>query len=403
MCDHDRRGYPFQARHQAGECRARSALHDLPTLLGGSQSAASTAALRCSASLSGPTARCTSAVITAAGLARRRAAATAATAKKEMIFPPMSTVTPMACRVSARCVIYRDESRDSGSSVRMDAVAGSRARRASTPRLIYRADEVKKAIAEGRIIACAEGEKDADSLWSLGIAATCNAHGASEPGKQAKWTKAHSEQLAGADIVVFNDNDAAGYEHADATCNAVARHRQARAPARSREALAGDPKGWGCKRLARRRPHPRGARGADRDRAGLCSKRRTAAGESSEQGADGTDAEIERLAKLSAIQYEQERKGAASQLGVRAPILDRLVQAERERLGLVEDDGRQGRSISLPEPEPWPTPIDGAALLDGIAEAIGRYVVMSEHARYRRGAVGRSHLSCSTVSGLRRA
>ena len=34
---------------------------------------------------------------------------------------------------------------------------------------------------------------------------------------EPKWTKAHSEQLAGADIVVLNDNDAAGYEHADAT------------------------------------------------------------------------------------------------------------------------------------------------------------------------------------------
>jgi putative DNA primase/helicase len=48
----------------------------------------------------------------------------------------------------------------------------------------------------------------------------------------------------------------------------------------------------------------------------------------------------------------------------------------------VEDDGRQGRSISLPEPEPWPTPIDGAALLDGIAEVIGLYVIMSDHARF---------------------
>ena len=57
-------------------------------------------------------------------------------------------------------------------------------------------------------------------------------------------------------------------------------------------------------------------------------------------------------------------------------------QAEREKLGLVEDDGRQGRAISLPEPEPWPTPIDGAALLDGMAEAIGRYVIMSDHARF---------------------
>jgi hypothetical protein len=99
-------------------------------------------------------------------------------------------------------------------------------------------------------------------------------------------------------------------------------------------------------------------------------------------GADDTDAEIERLAKLSAVQYEQERKGAASQIGVRASILDRLVQAAREKLGLVEDDGRQGRAIELPEPEPWASPVDGAALLDNIAEALARYVIMSEPARY---------------------
>jgi putative DNA primase/helicase len=249
-------------------------------------------------------------------------------------------------------------------------------------KLIYRADQVKKATAEGRIIACAEGEKDADSLWLLGIAATCNAHGASEPGKQAKWTKAHSEQLAGADIVVFNDNDAAGYKHAAATCT------QSLGIARRVRRLdlgnhwpeipkGGDVSDWlsaGHTReelVALIETAPDYAASAEQPQAEL-----------SEQGADGTDAEIERLAKLSTIQYEQERKGAASQLGVRAPILDRLVQAERERLGLVDDDGRQGRSISLPEPEPWPTPIDGVALLDGIAEAIGRYVVMSEHARH---------------------
>jgi hypothetical protein len=56
-----------------------------------------------------------------------------------------------------------------------------------------------------------------DNLWLLGFAATCNAHGASEPGKAPKWTKKHSEQLRGADIVVLNDNDAPGYEHAEVT------------------------------------------------------------------------------------------------------------------------------------------------------------------------------------------
>jgi hypothetical protein len=76
---------------------------------------------------------------------------------------------------------------------------------------------VKEAIALGRRIAVVEGEKDADNLWAIGIPATCSAHGASEPDKAPKWTKKHSEQLRGADIVVFNDNDPAGYAHAEAT------------------------------------------------------------------------------------------------------------------------------------------------------------------------------------------
>jgi hypothetical protein len=57
-----------------------------------------------------------------------------------------------------------------------------------------------------------------DNLWAIRIPATCNAHGASEPDKKPKWTRAHSEQLRGADIVVFNDNDPAGYAHANETC-----------------------------------------------------------------------------------------------------------------------------------------------------------------------------------------
>lgn len=43
------------------------------------------------------------------------------------------------------------------------------------------------------------------------------------------------------------------------------------------------------------------------------------------------DAEIRRLAALKTIDYERERKATAEKLGVRASILDRLVQAERDR------------------------------------------------------------------------
>jgi hypothetical protein len=87
-------------------------------------------------------------------------------------------------------------------------------------KVLYRKDEVDEAIAAGHTILVVEGEKDVDRLWSIGIPATCNAHGASDPSKnqKPKWTAKHSEQLRGADIVVIPDHDNAGYAHADTTC-----------------------------------------------------------------------------------------------------------------------------------------------------------------------------------------
>jgi hypothetical protein len=86
--------------------------------------------------------------------------------------------------------------------------------------VLYRKDEVDEAIANGHEILCVEGEKDVDRLWSIGIPATCNAHGAADPLKnqKPKWKAEHSEQLRGAAIVVIPDHDNAGYAHAEATC-----------------------------------------------------------------------------------------------------------------------------------------------------------------------------------------
>ena len=247
-------------------------------------------------------------------------------------------------------------------------------------KIIYRADEVKKAIAEGRIIACAEGEKDADNLWGIGIAATCNAHGASEPGKRAKWTKTHSEQLAGADIVVLNDNDAAGYEHADATAKlslGIARRVRRLDLAKHWPEIpkGGDVSDW----LA-------AGHGGDELRELIEAAPDYASPpppppEPKPEAESATDAEIARLAKLALVDYEHERKKAAERLNVRASILDRLVEAERERLGLTGDDSRSGHVIEFSEPEPWPEPVNGAELFDAIAKAIGLHVIMPEHSR----------------------
>src|SRR5262245_54213857 len=86
--------------------------------------------------------------------------------------------------------------------------------------ILYRLPEVIEAIANDHEIALVEGEKDADNLWKIGIPATCNAHGAADPTKnqKPKWYREHSEQLRGARLVVFNDNDRAGYAHAEVTC-----------------------------------------------------------------------------------------------------------------------------------------------------------------------------------------
>jgi hypothetical protein len=89
---------------------------------------------------------------------------------------------------------------------------------ADTSALLYRIDEVREAILSGKPVLVAEGEKDANTCWKLGFAATCNAHGASQPGKAPKWTAAHSEQLRGADVVVLGDNDAPGRAHVAAIC-----------------------------------------------------------------------------------------------------------------------------------------------------------------------------------------
>jgi hypothetical protein len=84
--------------------------------------------------------------------------------------------------------------------------------------VLYHRAEIDEAIALGHTILVVEGEKDVENAWRIGLPATCNSQGASEPDKKPKWKVEHSEQLRGADIVVIPDHDPAGYAHAAATC-----------------------------------------------------------------------------------------------------------------------------------------------------------------------------------------
>jgi hypothetical protein len=100
----------------------------------------------------------------------------------------------------------------------------------------------------------------------------------------------------------------------------------------------------------------------------------------SERANDGdADAEIERLAQLPLLEYEQQRKQVAEDLDIRASMLDKLVSAKRAELGLADGDTeKQGKPIEFPEIEPWSEEVNGAELLDEIAREIGRHMVMSD-------------------------
>jgi Protein of unknown function (DUF3631) len=248
-------------------------------------------------------------------------------------------------------------------------------------KILYRFDEARKAIAEGRIIACVEGEKDTDNLWAIGIAGVCNAHGASEVGKAPKWTRTHSDQLAGADIVVLNDNDAAGYAHADTTC----------------KLSLGIAKRVRRLDLAKHWPEiPKGGDVSDWLAAGHTGEQLAALIEQApdyaptEQAKDSqgeereptaADVEITRLAKLSISEYEREREAAAKQLKFRASILDKVVAAERERLNPNAGKQGQGQPIEFAKPEPWSDGVKGAQLLNEVATTIRNHIVMSDRER----------------------
>ena len=113
-----------------------------------------------------------------------------------------------------------------------------------------------------------------------------------------------------------------------------------------------------------------------RSRTVLSVRARPGAGDPATAPPEPDDVEISRLAKLGTLEYERERKAAAERLDIRASILDRLVAAERETSG----DDRQGRALILPEPAPWPEPIEGTDLLDALSAAVRGHVVMADHA-----------------------
>ncbi|HUZ32649.1 MAG TPA: DUF3631 domain-containing protein [Xanthobacteraceae bacterium] len=220
------------------------------------------------------------------------------------------------------------------------------------------------------VVIC-EGEKAADAATSLlsDFVAVTSPNGSKSAAK-ADWLP-----LKGRTVIVWPDADQAGRDYAHDVAN-----------------LATDANAFSVSILVPPTDVPAGwdaadalASGWDQSRAeafirtaippaaGTPTKSETVGKDGDATGSEpDVEIEIQRLASLSEIQYERERKAAAERLEMRATVLDGAVKAARPK-----DSKGQGRTFELSDIEPWPDSVNGADLLDEISNAILRHVVMT--------------------------
>jgi hypothetical protein len=86
------------------------------------------------------------------------------------------------------------------------------------------------------------------------------------------------------------------------------------------------------------------------------------------------DPDVERLAKLSALEYDKVRKGEAKKLGVRVDTLDAAVNKARPH------DSSVSESLAPPAPELWPEPVDGRVLLNTLRAFLARFIFVNTSA-----------------------
>ena len=86
------------------------------------------------------------------------------------------------------------------------------------------------------------------------------------------------------------------------------------------------------------------------------------------------ESRIAELAAMSPLKYQRERQAAAMEIGIKVGVLDFLVKDQRKI------NGAGSTHPAHWQVEPWPDPVDGAALLDAVADVFERYAVLPEHA-----------------------
>lgn len=89
---------------------------------------------------------------------------------------------------------------------------------------------------------------------------------------------------------------------------------------------------------------------------------------------DAHDSLIAELAAMPPLRYGRERLSAAKKIDITVGALDKLVSEQRKA---NDAEGAQPVHWNI---EPWHEPVDGAALLDSVADVFSRYAVLPHHA-----------------------
>jgi hypothetical protein len=82
---------------------------------------------------------------------------------------------------------------------------------------------------------------------------------------------------------------------------------------------------------------------------------------------------ISGLAAMPPLDYDGQRKHVSEKLGIRLSTLDAEVAKRRVSVSNVAND-------ALADDAPWPEPVDGAQLLDGLVAAFKRHITLPDHA-----------------------
>ena len=237
-------------------------------------------------------------------------------------------------------------------------------------KVLYRLPELIEAMAHGRTILIPEGEKDVNNLWKIGLPATCNPGGASQPGKKTKWRIEYSETLRGADVVLFPDNDEPGWNHVEQVGMSL-RGIAARVRVLVMPNSHKDVSDWLAAGGTREQLDALIEQAPDWIPPGPSEEAKQAAAASEQEL-------IDQLARLDdRLEYDRRRRDAARELGVRAGSLDDAVEVRRAELA----------AEAAPAPlfghwivEPWDEPIATDALALAIMQRLQRHVIFDNEA-----------------------